>query len=83
MPPKNPEITVAEAAELLGISKRRVHAILNETSGRLKVSRILTVGAVTVHMLKRADVERYRPFVQGHAGRPRKDRKPGPQRNGK
>ena len=73
MPPKNPEITVAEAAELLGISKRRVHAILAETTGRLKVSRIMKVGAVTVHLLKRADVLAYRPFVHGKPGRPRKE----------
>ena len=54
------------------ISKRRVHAILSEPSGRLKVSRVVTVGAVTIHMLKRVDVEKYRPFVRGRAGRPPK-----------
>ena len=71
MPKKNPEITVAEAAILLGISKRRVHAILSDDSGRLKVSRVMSVGAVTVHLLKRADVENYRPVVRKKPGRPK------------
>ena len=72
MPPKNSEITVAEAAKLLGISKRRVHAILAENPHGLKISRVVTVGAVTVYLLKRADVERYRPHVYGVPGRPPK-----------
>lgn len=74
--PKNnsasPEMTLAEAATRLGVSKRRVRQIIAD--GRLSVLRTVQLGALAVHLLSRPQVEAFakldRP-VGNRSGKPR------------
>lgn len=49
------EVTLAEAAELLGVSKRRVRQIVAD--GRLAIVRTVQLGALSVHLLASSQVK--------------------------
>ena len=75
---QNPEMTLAEAAERLGVSKRRVRQIVAD--GRLTVSRTIQVGALSVHLLSREQVEAFARLDRPHgnySGKPRTSSKKG------
>lgn len=72
MSEKPSEISLSEAAELLGVSKRRVQAITADKSGRLPVVRVVHLGKLVVHYVRRADVERLAAQDRPR-GRPKKD----------
>lgn len=67
--PKGNWVSVTDAAELLGLSRRRVHDIIRD--GRLKPTRV-----GSVYLLLRSDVEKFAKKPR-KSGRPRKKKQGG------